>query len=68
MQYLGLDVHVKLTVWHLLNATGQTVETGKTQTSVPELQKLVRRFAQSDPLLVGQEGGEMGSTPRCQCQ
>jgi hypothetical protein len=59
MQYLGLDVHVKSTVWHLLDATGQTVEAGKTPTIVPELQKLVHRFAESDPLLVGQEVGKM---------
>jgi transposase len=59
MQYLGLDVHVKSTVWHLLDATGQTIQIGKTPTSVPELQKLVRRFSEADELLVGQEVGKM---------
>ena len=59
MQYLGLDVHVKSTVWHLLDATGQTVQAGKTPTSVPELQKLVRRVSKTDELLVGQEVGKM---------
>jgi hypothetical protein len=60
MQYLGLDVHVKATVWHLLDATGQTIEIGKTPTTVPALQKLVRRFLQADQLLVGQEVGKKG--------
>ena len=59
MQYLGLDVHVKATVWHLLDSAGQTVEMGKTPTSIPDLQKLVRRFSESDQLLVGQEVGKM---------
>ena len=60
MQYLGLDVHVKATVWHLLDATGQTIEIGKTPTTVPALQKLVCRFSQADQLLVGQEVGKKG--------
>ena len=59
MQYLGLDVHVKSTVWHLLDSTGQTVETGKAPTTVPELRKLVCRLTQCEQLLVGQEVGKM---------
>ena len=35
------------------------MEVGKEPTSVPELQKLVRRLGQSDQLLVGQEVGKM---------
>jgi hypothetical protein len=59
MRYLGLDVHTKATVWHLLDREGQTVETGKTATTGPALTTLVRRFADQDELTVGQEVGKM---------
>jgi transposase len=56
---LGLDVHIKATVWHLLDATGQTVETGKTPTTFPELRRLVLRLSESEEVVVGQEVGKM---------
>ena len=59
MRYLGLDVHTKATVWHLLDGEGQTVETGKTATTGKALTALVRRLAEQDELLVGQEVGKM---------
>lgn len=59
MRYLGLDVHTKATVWHLLDGEGQTVETGKTATTAEALTALVRRLAEQDELLVGQEVGKM---------
>jgi transposase len=59
MRYLGLDVHVKATVWCLLDATGMPVERGKMDTTVPELQGLIRRLGETEPVLVGQEVGKM---------
>jgi transposase len=59
MRYLGLDVHIKATVWHLLDATGQTVETGKTPTTFPKLRELVLRLSKSEELIVAQEVGKM---------
>lgn len=59
MKYLGLDVHVKATVFCLLDAAGETVETGKVATSVPELERLIRRLAEGEQVLVGQEVGKM---------
>ena len=57
MRYLGLDVHSGTTVWHLLDATGGTVERGKTPTTAPALTELVQRLSESDDLLCGQEVG-----------
>lgn len=60
MNYLGLDVHSKAIVWHLLDATGQTIAQGKTATTVPELKALFERLkAAHEELLVGQEIGKM---------
>lgn len=59
MKYLGLDVHQKATVWHLLDGAGQAVETGKTPTTVPALRQLVLRLSESDELVVGQEVGTL---------
>jgi transposase len=57
MKYLGLDVHSKATVYCVLDA-GETLETGKIETSFVELERLVRRLGVDD-LLVGQEVGTM---------
>jgi transposase len=59
MRYLGLDVHVSTTVWCLMNDTGEVMERGKTATTVPDLQALVRRVSETEPVLVGQEVGKM---------
>lgn len=59
MRYLGLDVHVSTTVWCLMNDCGEVVERGKVATTVPDLQMLVRRVSETEPVLVGQEMGKM---------
>lgn len=59
MRYLGLDVHTKATVWHLLDKEGQTIEAGKTATTAAALTELVRRLAEQDELVVAQEVGKM---------
>ena len=43
MRYLGMDVHVKSTVWCLLDAGGEVIEKGKTPTTAAELTGLVQR-------------------------
>ncbi|MGH8286264.1 MAG: IS110 family transposase [Steroidobacteraceae bacterium] len=59
MRYLGMDVHLKAIVYCLLDCTGQTVERGEIETTVPALQKLVRRLRETDELVVGQEVGKL---------
>jgi transposase len=59
MRYLGIDVHVKTSVWCLLDAEGELVERGKTPTTAPDLRCLVRRLSMEDELLVGQEVGRL---------
>lgn len=59
MKHLGLDVHVSTTVWCLMDDSGQVVERGKCATTVPDLQALVRRVGETEPVLVGQEMGKM---------
>jgi hypothetical protein len=58
-RYLGMDVHLKAIVYCLLDATGQTVERGEIETSVPAIQKLVRRLRETDELVVGQENSAL---------
>jgi transposase len=57
VRYLGLDVHSGTTVWHLLDAAGNTTGRGKTETTAPALTALVQRLGESDELLCGQEVG-----------
>jgi transposase len=59
MRYLGMDVHLKAIVYCLLDSTGETVERGKIETSVPAIEKLVRRLRETDELVVGQEVGKL---------
>jgi transposase len=59
MRYLGIDVHSKVCVWCLLNAQGEIVEQGSTETTIPALQALVARLGKDDELLAGQEVGAM---------
>lgn len=59
MRYLGIDVHSKASVWCLLDAQGEVIEQGSTETTVPTLQALVERLGKADDLLVGQEVGTM---------
>ena len=59
MRYLGMDVHVKSTVWCLLDAGGEVVEKGKTPTTAAELTGLVQRLAKDEPLVAAQECGKL---------
>ena len=59
MRYLGMDVHVKSTVWCLLDAGGEVVEKGKGSTTAAELTSLVQRLAKDEPLVAAQECGKL---------
>jgi len=59
MRYLGIDVHVKATVWCLLDDRGEVVERGNVATTSGELSTLVRRLTTTEELLVGQEVGKL---------
>jgi hypothetical protein len=59
MRYLGMDVHVKSTVWCLLDAAGEVVEKGKSPTTAAELTGLVQRLAKNEPLVAAQECGKL---------
>lgn len=59
MNYLGMDVHTKKTVWCLLDPQGLVLDKGKTTTSAPELSGLIQRVSAQTPVLVGQEVGTM---------
>ncbi|MFN2231867.1 MAG: IS110 family transposase [Anaerolineae bacterium] len=59
MNYLGLDVHSKATVWCLLGEGGEIKERGKIATTAVELEALVKRLSQDEPLRVGQEVGKL---------
>lgn len=58
MRHLGIDVHTSSIVFHLLDATGQTLEQGKIATTEQALSSLVMRLGAQE-LLVGQEVGKM---------
>lgn len=58
MNHLGLDVHSKATVWHLLDETGQALAQGKADTTAEQLAALLKNLSASyGPLRVGQEIG-----------
>jgi len=59
MRYLGIDVHVKTSVWCLLDARGTVVERGKVDTTAPCMTALVERLAAQEELLAGQEVGKL---------
>ncbi|HMB89256.1 MAG TPA: IS110 family transposase [Rhodothermales bacterium] len=59
MKYLGLDVHLKSTVWCLLDEEGATVEHGSVETTVVGLRELLRKLEQHGELLCGQEVGTL---------
>ena len=59
MLYLGLDVHGKSTVFCLLDANGNTMETGSVSTTALALAELAQRLSVADTLLAGQEVGTM---------
>lgn len=59
MKYLGLDVHLKSTVWCLLDEEGQIIKRGKVDTTGYGLSELIRELRVSDELRVGQEVGTL---------
>ena len=59
MRYLGIDVHVKTSVWCLLDADGKLVERGQVPTTAPKLTALVQRLSAQQELLAGQEVGKL---------
>jgi transposase len=59
MKYLGIDVHVKTSVWCLLDESGQIIERGKVATTALDLSTLLKRLTETDALVAGQEVGKM---------
>ncbi len=59
MKYLGIDVHVKTSVWCLLDEAGQIVKRGKVATTAPDLTALLKRLTEADDILAGQEAGKL---------
>lgn len=57
MNYLGIDVHSASCVWCLLDEQGESVATGKTQTSFTALCELGAELKKKGELVVGQEVG-----------
>jgi transposase len=57
VQYLGMDVHAKSTVWCLVDAQGAVTGEGRIATTAPALAALVRGFGTEGELLAGQEVG-----------
>jgi transposase len=59
VQYLGIDVHAKASVWCLLDEDGEIRARGKVETTVPALGELVVELSEQGELCVGQEVGTM---------
>ena len=59
MEYLGIDVHSKASVWCLLGEDGEVHARGRVETTVPALGELVAELSRQDDLRVGQEVGGM---------
>ncbi len=59
VKYLGIDVHVKTSVWCLLDEAGQIVKRGKVATTAPDLTALLKRLTEADDILAGQEAGKL---------
>jgi hypothetical protein len=59
MEYLGIDVHSKASVWCLLGEDGQVRAQGRVETTVPALGELVEQLSKQDDLRVAQEVGTM---------
>ncbi len=59
MNYLGIDVHVKTSVWCLLDANGEVLERGKSDTTAPALTALITNLSADSELLAGQEVGKL---------
>ena len=59
MEYLGIDVHTKASVWCLLDENGEVRARGRVETTVPALGELVTELLRQGDLRVGQEVGTM---------
>lgn len=60
MKYLGIDVHVKASVWCLLDEAGEVLQRGTTSTTWPDITALLTRLVQQyTDLVAGQESGKM---------
>ena len=59
MEYLGIDVHSKASVWCLLGEDGEVRARGRAETTVPALGELVAKLSRQGDLRVGQEVGTM---------
>ena len=59
MQYIGIDVHSRASVWCLVGADGEIRARGQVETTVPALDELVRKLSSQEALRVGQEVGTM---------
>lgn len=57
MQYLGIDVHSKASVWCLLDAHGEVVDRGRISTTDIELRRFATDLAGRGPVLAGHEVG-----------
>jgi hypothetical protein len=59
MEYLGIDVHTKASVWCLLGEDGEVCARGRVETTVPALGELVTELSRQGDLRVGHEVGTM---------
>jgi transposase len=59
VQYLGIDVHAKASVWCLLGEDGEVRARGRVETTVLALEELVAELSRQGDLRVGQEVGTM---------
>jgi transposase len=59
VKYLGIDVHVKTSVWCLLDEAGQIEERGKVATTAPDLTASLKRLTEAGDILAGQEVGKL---------
>ncbi len=57
MNDLGIDVHSAASVWCLLDAQGQQIVTGRSDTTLPALESLATKLSQRGKLLAAQEVG-----------
>ena len=57
VNYLGIDVHSTASIWCLLDSQGETVATGRSETTFPALSELASELRERDDLLAGQEVG-----------
>jgi transposase len=57
VNYLGIDVHSAASIWCLLDPEGETVATGRSETTFPALRELASGLRGRGDLVAGQEVG-----------